>query len=846
MPLTITDSFYISILDTKIVASLCGEKFFVDVTPSTWIGGGNAYVRGASVKIVSPLGITLVNYTTSGYDIEPPMTGVFQFAIPTTAGSYLYGTYKVTVKLTDSDGTEYELEKLVNICVPDRKYPTRKKGCISAKFTGDCVTGKLVILLDQPPAYKGKTAESQINALTLLYPTVSGVVPLITNQGAFSVQVYEGEYKLTGTVCARYNYGDGVYFDILYDVKCTHDMKCILDECCILDKLKELNSRLLTDCTEKEKEATSSIIFDALRLLKTIEITAKCGDDPSAAITQLEELIGCSCTCNCNEGVPIINVAPSSDVLIAGCGFVTTVVGNTTVYTFSGDNFYLNTAASYSGFQISPVMIDPVNSCKRYQTITYTPPVIPTLPVGLVSNCESLNALFTIAAQPQKNTVDPTTYGLLTNDCDYISPPTGFAVSGAGRVSAFGKMEWYVTLTLANAAALESESVLIFTDTTESLIIKKNVNYIGIGFPKIADLTCPNTISSSSNRIANINVTGTSFFNGANTFIDAYGSQFLDIIIQSSTNWVGGIFASVKTSAHGTNIQGTSTVSNIYAKSPVAVLDTAVLANAVIDDRMINFLPALFLQSNGVGAHPKAYFCRVSSTNNIGAMTTVTGNGNETTMDNIEVYTNAQIAFNAIGADIGQTIKFNLSNISAISNTSIAASLGSNDNIAVSNLNTWNTNNIKGKSVSNYGINSFGASLHGCVGVSETNIGINALSSTTTRDSCIISDCMAESGGNVAIQVDKARIMGGVFISKWDNAGGHAIKIAGISPAIEYIIGTKTIVRSPLAYGLKVSGAMTGRVIHNTFLNENGTQSLGLDPLITLTAVVSDASHNIK
>lgn len=318
MSLIITDSPDITLLDSRLIADLCAGKFYVDLSPSVWIGGQDAYTGGASVKIVNPLGVTIHDYTTSGYDIEPPMTDVFEYPIPLVAGNYLYGTYVISVRLTDSDGNEYVVTKNVNICVPDSKNPTKKVGCLNAKMEGNCTTGVFLVILNTPPNYKGKTVESQVTSLTLKYPTESGLDPLTTTNPVFSVQVYEGEYKLSGYVCATYNYGDNVYFKVKYEVRCSKWMKCLLDECCIQAQLFELNNRLKTDCTAKEKEATTEIIFDALRLLKSIEVAAKCGADPSEYISELEELLGCICTCNCNLGMPIINTAllvPNTTIL---------------------------------------------------------------------------------------------------------------------------------------------------------------------------------------------------------------------------------------------------------------------------------------------------------------------------------------------------------------------------------------------------------------------------------------------------------------------------------------------------------------------------------------------------
>ncbi|HQV54310.1 MAG TPA: hypothetical protein PLX17_02295 [Chitinophagaceae bacterium] len=301
-----TGSPNVTSLDSKIVADLCGGNFLVDVTPSVWIGTGYDNVQGASVKITNPVGVVINDYITSGFDIYPPMTSIFSFAIPLIAGNYQYGTYTIAVRLTDANGDTWVISKTVNICPPDPDNATRKYGCLDATLKGDCNTGELVVLLNNPPNYKGTAFSSQVNDLTLEYPTASGLSPLETVMGSFSVQLYEGQYKLTGTACVLYSYGDSVYFKVNYKVKCEKIIYCIIDECCVQAKLAELQLKVNSDCSQAQKDETASIALNALWLFQLAKLTAQCGEDPSDYIADLEKLLGCQCTCNCNEGTPVI------------------------------------------------------------------------------------------------------------------------------------------------------------------------------------------------------------------------------------------------------------------------------------------------------------------------------------------------------------------------------------------------------------------------------------------------------------------------------------------------------------------------------------------------------------
>ena len=339
MSTPITGSPNITSLDSKIVSNYCNGNFEIDVSPSVFLPGGTGLsggVQGANVRITNPLGVVIKQYFTSGFDINPPMSEVFSFAIPTTAGNFQYGTYTIDVKLTDDDGTEYVVTKTINLCPPDPNNKNKKYGCLNAKIRGNCKDGKVVILLDQPPNFKGKAFTSQVIDMELQYPTSSGLANLEDiAYASFSVALYEGEYILTGTTCVLYDYGDNVFFKVNYKINCRKDIRCIIDLCCVQAKWDELAARLDSDCTDAEAEATRNIIIESQFYVTAAQGAANCGTDPSDWISKLELLLGCVCTCNCNEGTPIIDNTPAKDFLIEGCNVEKETVGLTDNYTIN-------------------------------------------------------------------------------------------------------------------------------------------------------------------------------------------------------------------------------------------------------------------------------------------------------------------------------------------------------------------------------------------------------------------------------------------------------------------------------------------------------------------------------
>lgn len=367
-----TGSPNIALLDSKIVADLCSGKFYVDASPSIYIGSGAANVLGANVQIVNPYGVVVKPYG-SNYEIAPNLSGgmnaVISFNVPTQASNYQYGKYTVSVKLYDAGGASWVVTKTVSVCEPDKNNKTKSYGSLSALMNASCKDGKVCIVTDNVPNYNGKQVESQVNDFTLEYPTGSGLNSLETTIGSFCVQLYEGVYKFTGTICATYNFTDNVFVKVNYKIKKEKNIRCLIDECCVFTKLSELNLLLKTNCTLKEQEETTAIIVDALRLLKTIQLAADCGEDASDYIADLEKLLGCTCTCNCAEGTPIINTSPNKDFVITGCNVTKTTVGLTDSYVIENYEYVVGVVENGGALVVATATL---SGCIKTQQLTFS------------------------------------------------------------------------------------------------------------------------------------------------------------------------------------------------------------------------------------------------------------------------------------------------------------------------------------------------------------------------------------------------------------------------------------------------------------------------------------------
>jgi hypothetical protein len=422
-----TGSTEVALVDSRVIASLCDGKIYVDATPTVYIANGDELVLGANVEIVNPYGIIVKPYGTN-YEIAPALSGgmdaVISFNIPTQAGNYQYGTYTVNLQMYDSTGASWIVSKPVKLCEPDRNNKTRNYGSLSAQINGNCVAGKVYILIDNVPTYNGALMESQVLTGTLEYPTGSGLSPLTINTGNFSVALFEGVYKVVGEICATYNFGDNVYVKVKYKIKKEKNIRCIIDRCCVLTALKALNSKRAQDCSQDEINDTFVKTATAINLLTQIELSANCGEDPSDLVEELEELLGCVCTCNCADGTPIIGSSPSSDVIIEGCNVDSEVNGNTTTYTINNYSYVSSVADNGGALVVTAGVLD---GCIVTQTFTFNIAVVYSQIKTLANQNNTEADFWASVINKSLRDIDPACLGLTTLQWQALSYPAKWA-----------------------------------------------------------------------------------------------------------------------------------------------------------------------------------------------------------------------------------------------------------------------------------------------------------------------------------------------------------------------------------------------------------------------------------
>jgi hypothetical protein len=509
--------------------------------------------------------------------------------------------------------------------------------------------------------------------------------------------------------------------------------------------------------------------------------------------------------------------------------------------------------------------LDPITATLILDTVTNGGDNIATVtgdglyvPPNTVNLCDDLATIYVTDAS-QNNTISQSSYDFLTIgdlECQRISPPTGFAVSGSTRISAFGSMEWFTTLTLANTAAVSGETVILYNDATaESLTPKTGVNYFGIGPRKINDLLL-NTAAYIGD-ISNIIVTGTITANQSDSIITTNLESKGNVSISSTVRWTGGKFNGTP-DTHQVTLAGTCLVDNIRSTINVNVIVSATLINS-----------------------------RIEFTGVVKNALTVDASTNSTdspTVSNIYAYSANTIAYNSLAYNPDGVITAH--NITSISDGDIAAVIhgGNNDagggqfvtNIigkssvdhgiqvvsnkdllgTVSNTN-WAVSHISGFSTAACGVNCINANLKQSMGYSIASHGIQIGGSDRNSYNLNIIDCIGESkGANGLYATRDVFIIGGTYISRYDDPAGNPIYLNTVPlippQTLNYsIVGVKTISTDITAFAIDAAVAVTARISGCQFLNENlatavpGVNHVAILGNITFNAVTIDPYGNI-
>lgn len=547
--------------------------------------------------------------------------------------------------------------------------------------------------------------------------------------------------------------------------------------------------------------------------------------------------------------------------------------------------------------QSDSLVVTPLPStCDKYSNIEVVPsedvgniftlgsdgyPYVPSTGLSYPITCSDIAQMFSTETQ-QKNGVDQTIYDFLITGsagCQHVSPPMGFAVTGNTRKSAFGSMEWFSTLTLANNSAVSGETVLIFNDTIESLTVKPNVNYQGVGFKSIGGVTAINVgVISLSNLkitdvvscsgtgtiycsnvlcIANVSISGDMFVNGlsvknelatvtifdsafvsnfnTNCKVTVTGSASLDKATIVNVNALAPIFTPGILSV-GSVLNGTVKLSNLKVRSVTSVAGYLISTNGTQNGRIVanncdfeaNLLTALYAHcgnsqdgtDNGSGT-PTSYasnsiFLSHITARNIGTPNPVNTFGNP--------------AINLAGAAAhAPTPPYNPNYIGGTTTNGLAT-------------------HIAGFSVNGSGILAQGWGIKNSYGYSLNSSGISNDSEEFQNYKLELINCVAESSNYHGAELLRdVYIVGGTYITRSSDPTHSPIVIGeDVFPNNNYYItNITTITRNVTAYAIRGFNAVTAKIFNNNWVNEYispgtpvpGVYHTGIGGNITMAAV---------
>lgn len=449
----------------------------------------------------------------------------------------------------------------------------------------------------------------------------------------------------------------------------------------------------------------------------------------------------------------------------------------------------------------------------------------------------------------QGNGLDRVTYQFLVNGsmgCARIEPPLGFAVTGVNRTSAFGPLEFFESLTDANADAVSGETVIIFVDAPETLDPKDGVDYIGVGMPMVGDFY---TTNAYTGYISNLKFAG-NFTNRLSSNV-----QLSNVIVEGDATFSGtskcngGTFIGITPDFI---INNEATVINAYIERSVdLVLSGKLIKSTIIDLDDVGEGSAIYMNCVSNDAiSPTLTDCYVYSLNNIAVQTFLSSSTGTLLISNVTAVSDGDKgsyihAGNPING--GTTIVTNLNSKSSADDGMLVVSAHPLASPVTSETN-WLVSNCSAFSSVSSGISCINGNLKQCVGVSIAGEGIFIGGSDNNSANNNIIECIGESKGSNGLKCTRdVFVIGGTYISTYDDPAGNPISIEDANNrAGYYIAGVKTYAIDTTAYAINGVGTVTARISGCQFLNQFLLTNVPGINNVTLRAITTDAYGNIR
>lgn len=286
--LSIINSPNISILGYMAHFNLSSGQLIVDLSPSVWKAGGENNVVGASLIVISPSGKVLSNGASNVF--LPPMNTQETLNLPLFNSVYEWGVYQFRVTLDEGGGVTQVINGTFDLCAPESNDKNTGTLCIEAN--PDCDDGVLR-LYGGSVRYKGFAPTTWFNDLTFYYPQTAKADPVAIPALPIELDLISGTNLLEGNSTGYFDVGDNYYVTAVYTTKEEIYVACAFP-CYLWCPYTDLLAKVASCVSDVDLQEKMTKVD---RYMTLILFGHKCGQDISAYVKILEELLECQGAC---------------------------------------------------------------------------------------------------------------------------------------------------------------------------------------------------------------------------------------------------------------------------------------------------------------------------------------------------------------------------------------------------------------------------------------------------------------------------------------------------------------------------------------------------------------------
>jgi len=588
--MTITSSPDIQALDFSVLMDIS------IATPAVTIANLSTHTNPAALQwvydIYSPSGATMHTGDFSAPDVTGDWADAFvNTAFPRPMQQIEWGDYRVVVRVKDSAGTIFELEKTVKVCRPggNSKDAVNTYGKAFSNIITRCKQAQLWVEDKTAYSYQGITGVAVSKTFRLLFPPdETGVAPasfLAENFSSVLINITQSGkgYQYYQVSVMDFDLGDSVTVRVKYYDHNTLDINCSIDLSPIACELRKLiedveagNCKDATAASEKIKLVSAHLHIATLGVLYP-----QSGIDPYAEVDKIKEVTGWACDC-CATGInPLGDIASfegyDTNFDTTAGGDITAafgVVGSTVMLTLQDFSYVFKVSDNYTGgaFSVTPATAGRTKTFSLNINETTLATNLLTAIQGNSTMLNLLNSMVTVGVSNLKLTVDGGCVLTTGKSCDYTFASVALGATDKVMIS---------SVTLDNGAVKTVNQVY---DQANGAAIEAALNALGVGAFSVALVATKLTITSVANAYGIKSLSYYTIVGGVNGTLRqaittkdcAAGTEYpIGTIVQAILTYLcNNILARVKT-GEAVDINCLSAIGGTITKKTVAADATA-------------------------------------------------------------------------------------------------------------------------------------------------------------------------------------------------------------------------------------------------------------------------------